>query len=117
MLNTLWNHYLLTGFLSVRILDYVYADTIGFVDADVIRKLISTLPAKPFNVVSVHDCFRVHPNYGNDLRLQYQQILADLNDSNLLASLCNQVANRKIGVKKLGHLTRETVLASNYCLA
>lgn len=117
MVKTLWNHYKTTGFLSVRILDYLYEDTIALVDTVIIDELVRTLPKQPFEMVSVHDCFRVHPNYGNDLRRQYQYILADLNDSTLLKSLCSQVAGRKLNIKKTGQLTRQTILASNYCLA
>lgn len=117
MVQTLWSHYKETGFLSTRIFDYLHEDTMGLVDKHVILDLINTLPSKPFEMVSVHDCFRVHPNYGNDLRKQYQIILADINDSTMLASLCSQVAGRKIPVKKFGGLTRETILESNYCLA
>ena len=61
--------------------------------------------------------FRCHGNYGNDLRRQYQLILADLNDSALLASLCSQVAGKRIPVKKLGKLTRQTIMDSNYMLS
>jgi hypothetical protein len=117
MVQKLWDHYRATGFLSTRIFDYLFHDTMGLVDATAIERLIGTLPDQPFEMVSVHDCFRVHPNYGNDLRTQYQLILADLNDSHLLANLCSQVAGRKIPVKKTGGLTRQTILESNYCLA
>jgi hypothetical protein len=117
IVQTLWGHYKKTGFLSTRIFDYLFHDTMGFVDPQVIFDLIETLPAKPFQMVSVHDCFRVHPNYGNDLRRQYQHILADLNDSTLLTSMCSQVAGKRIPIKKVGKLTRQTILDSNYCLA
>jgi len=117
MVKTLWSHYKETGFLSVRILDHLFEDTIELVDARTISDMIDTLPTKAFEMVSVHDCFRCHSNYGNDLRHQYKVILADLNDSTLLASLCSQVAGKRIPVKKLGKLTRQTILDSNYCLA
>lgn len=117
MVQTLWNHYKTTGFLSTRIFDYLHADTMGLVDPLIIADLVDTLPAKPFQMVSVHDCFRCHPNYGNDLRRQYQLILADLNDSTLLQSLCSQVAGKRVPVKKLGKLTRQTIMESNYCLS
>lgn len=117
MVQILWDHYKTTGFLSTRIFDYLFHDTMGLVDMQVIFDLIDTLPAQPFQMVSVHDCFRVHPNYGNDIRRQYANILADLNDSTLLASLCSQVAGRRIPVKKIGGLTRQTIMESNYCLA
>ena len=117
MVQTLWDHYRATGFLSTRIFDYLHSDTMGLVDHSIIGALIDTLPNKPFEMVSVHDCFRVHPNYGNDLRRQYQHILADLNDSHLLGNLCSQVARKKIPVKKTGGLTRQIIMESNYCLA
>lgn len=117
MVQTLWNHYKTTGILSTRIFDYLHADTMGLVDPLIIADMVDTLPAKPFQMVSVHDCFRCHSNYGNDLRRQYQLILADLNDSTLLASLCSQVAGKRIPVKKLGKLTRQTILDSDYMLA
>lgn len=117
MVQTLWDHHKETGILSVRILDYLYDDTMGLVNYPTIKFLIDTLPAQPFEMVSVHDCFRVHPNYGNDLRRQYQHILADLNDSKLLASMCSQVAGKRIPIKKVNGLTRQTIMNSNYCLA
>ena len=116
--STLWNHYLNTGFLSVRILDELTEDNIGLVDPVVIAKLIQTLPEKAFDVVSVHDCFRCHPNYGDDLRRQYNTIMADINDAtNLLSSMCSQVANETMKAKKLGVIPRQQILDGNYLLA
>lgn len=113
----LWDHYMNTGFLSARILDHLYQDTIGLVDAGIIRRLIDTFPGKPFQLVSVHDCFRCHPNYGNDLRKQYNTIMADINDSTLLNSMCCQVARKKIKTKKFGKIDRQKILEANYMLA
>jgi len=61
--------------------------------------------------------FRCHPNYGNDLRRQYNTIMADINDSNLLNSMCCQVADKKIKTKKYGKIERSKILESNYMLA
>ena len=55
MVQILWDHYKTTGFLSTRIFDYLFHDTMGLVDMQVIFDLIDTLPAKPFQMVSVHD--------------------------------------------------------------
>ncbi|CBW47009.1 N5 gp16-like protein [Roseovarius Plymouth podovirus 1] len=117
MVQTLWEHYQETGFLSVRILDYLYEDTCGLVDMNVIRALVSTMPLKPFELLSVHDCFRCHPNYGNDLRKQYNVIMADINDSTILPVMASQVANQKIQAKKVGHIPREVILNANYTLS
>jgi len=114
----LWDHFLRTGFLSVRILDYIYADTIGHLgDLQHIKEMLRTLPTKPFELVSVHDCFRCHPNYGNDLRKQYNIIMADINDSTMLESMAKQVAHKGIKTRKVGKIDREVILNSNYTLA
>jgi hypothetical protein len=113
----MWNYFLETGFLSVRILDYLYADTIALVDAKIIDELITSLPTTPFDLVTVHDCFRCHPNYGNDLRKQYNRIMADINDSKMLESMAKQVAHKGIKTRKVGKIDREVILNSNYMLA
>lgn len=117
MVNTLWEHYLESGFLSVRILDYIYEDTLGLVDDEVILELIESLPPRSFELVCVHDCFRCHPNYGNDLRRQYNRILADICDSNLLRYIASQVADQTIQARKVGIIPREVILNANYTLS
>lgn len=113
----LWNSYLESGFLSVRILDYLFDDTIGLVDPLVIAKLIQSMPMKSFQLVTVHDCFRCHPNYGNDLRQQYNEIMADINDSNILSFIVNQLVNKKISARKVGKIPRDVILNGNYLLS
>jgi hypothetical protein len=91
LVTTLWNHYLKSGFLSARILELLDEENLWMVDEEVIARLIKTLPEKPFKVLSVHDCFRVNPNYGDDLRLQYLQILIEIAASDLLSFIGNQI--------------------------
>lgn len=117
MVQILWELYQESGFLSVRILDYLYEDTCGLVDMKIIQDLIVTMPHVPFQLVTVHDCFRCHPNYGNDLRRQYNTILADINDSNLLPFIASQVANQQISTRKVGKIPREVILNANYTLS
>jgi hypothetical protein len=62
MTEILWGHYLESGNLSARILDYLDSDTLQMVDPAPIRELIDSLPAKPFNIITIHDCFRCLPN-------------------------------------------------------
>lgn len=117
MVKVLWENYLDTNMLSVRIIDYINAENINMVDSLTVAKLLQTLPAKPFELVSVHDCFRAHPNYGNDLRRQYNNIMADINDSKMLASMCSQVAKAPIKITKIGTIPRAQILEANYMLA
>lgn len=117
MVQTLWSHYENSGFLSARILDYLHHDTMGLVDAQTIFELINSFPDRPFELLSNHDCFRCHPNYGNDLRRQYNTILADLNDSALLPFIASQVAEQDVKARKVGKIPREVILNANYTLS
>jgi len=115
-MQVLWDHYLQSGFLSARILDLLDNENLWWVDKTVILDLLQSLPAKPFPVLAVHDCFRVHPNYGNDLRRQYNRILSDIAKSNILQFLVDQISNEHQEVRKHGDLSN-IVLTANYALS
>jgi hypothetical protein len=115
MLDKLWGHYLESGFLSARIFEYLDTRNIGMVDSEVIRDLVESLPKKPFPVISIHDCFRVHPNYGNDLRRQYNKILSEIAASDLLAFFASQVTGQRIQVTKGADISKK-ILEANYTL-
>ena len=117
IVQTLWNLYQESGFLSARILDYLYEDTIGLVDVNIIFNLISTFPDMPFQLVCVHDAFKSHPVYGNDVRRMYNNLLADINDSKLLSFIASQIANQEVIVKKVGLIPRDVILNANYTLS
>lgn len=114
---TLWNHYQKCGFLSARILDALNADNIGHIDPIIIHDLLDSLPEKPFKVVSIHDCFRCHPNYGNDLREQYARQLMLIAKSELLSYIVSQLTNRTVQVGKLDPEMWQKVGAANYALS
>lgn len=116
MVKLFWRNYRNSGFLSVRILDYLDSDTLGHVDPFIIANLLQNMPTNPFHVITVHDCFRAHANYGNDLRRQYNIVLADINDSHMLTDMCSQVTGRTINARKVGNISRDDILISNYLL-
>jgi len=110
MVQTLWEHYERTGFLSARILDHLRMDNAGLVDLAHIEKLLLSMPLKPFELIAIHDCFRVHPNYGNDLRQQYNNLLAEISESRLLSDIASQIVGFHVEAEKkgtIGHLIRE----------
>lgn len=83
-----------SGYLSARVLDYVDEKTIGFLlNSDLVKviDLIKSLPEKPFDLLSIHDCFRCHANYGNDVREQYKNCLVELAKSDMLQFLLRQI--------------------------
>lgn len=114
---TLWNHYLETGYLSARILQHLREENIGLVDKGVIEALLNSLPAKPFDVVAVHDCFRCHPNYGNDLRQQYNNQLYEIAKSDILSSIVTQLIGVRVQANKLNPSMAYDILNADYALS
>lgn len=114
---TLWDHYQRSGYLSARIIDCLNANNIGHVDAAVVWELLESLPDKPFHVLSIHDCFRCHPNYANDLRKQYARQLMLIAKSNMLNDMISQIVGRNVQVGKLDHDLYMDILDTEYALS
>lgn len=117
LVSILWDHYEQSGFLSARILSYLDINNLGLVDHGPIKALIASLPKKPFEVISVHDCFRCLPNYGNDLRQQYNNFLAEIAESNLLSYLVSQIVKRPVTAGKLDPTLAQDIRQANYALS
>jgi hypothetical protein len=57
------------------------------------------------------------PNYGNDLRQQYNKILAEIAGSEMLSFLISQIVGRPIQVTKLDPTLAQDVVSTNYALS
>lgn len=117
MVALLWEHYLDSGFLSARILDHLDNLNLGLVDWRVILKLIESMPKTSFEVISIHDCFRCLPNHGNDLRRQYNNLLAEIAESDMLSYLISQICKRPIQAGKLDPTLGKDIREANYALS
>jgi hypothetical protein len=117
MVLTLWDRFQKTGYLSARILDHLNETNLGHVDPYEIKELLDSLPFKPFKLVSIHDCFRCLPHYGNDLRQQYNLQLALIAKSNMLQDLVSQLVGRPITVNKLDPTLWRKIGKTNYALS
>lgn len=116
MVLQLWDHYQKSGYLSSRILDYLDEESIFLVNTDPIQDMLDSLPEKPFRIIPTHDCFRVHPNYGNDLRKQYNLQLSLIAQSDMLSFLLSQLLGRHIQINKIDDLAEE-ILQAEYALS
>lgn len=118
MVKNLWGNYKYSGYLSARILDYIDEDSVfGLDDRQPVLELIESLPKKPFTVITVHDCFRCLPNYGNDLREQYNRQLMLIAKSNLLQFLLCQIIGKPIRIGKLNPDMWKQIMDSDYALS
>lgn len=114
----IWDNYKQSGFLSSRILHYIFTDTAYYIDdPQAVLDLINTLPERSFEVIAVHDCFRCLPQFGNELRQFYIQLLYELNQSNILEYILRQITgNPKITVNRSNLMGKE-ILESEYALS
>lgn len=89
-----------TNFISMRILDLIDETNYWLVDKDITEFLINSLPDKPFDMIVIHDCFKCHPNHGNDIRKQYRFVLQQLSDSRLLEHILRSITKSDLSINK-----------------
>jgi hypothetical protein len=113
----LLEHYKASGYLSARILDCIGYHTAHLVPVKDVLELLDSLPAKPFEVISIHDCFRCLANYGNDLREQYNRQLYLIARSNMLSFILSQLVGGNVAIHKQDPTLANDILHSNYSLS
>jgi hypothetical protein len=106
-----------TKFYSLEILEYIDEYNINLIDLDQLRSMIKTLPSEPFEILSIHDCIKCLPNYGNDVRQQYNNIMAEISTSNILQYIARTLTgNNKIVVDKIEDISND-IKNSEYALS
>lgn len=119
MVSTLLQRYRDTGFMSARIIDYVTKQSLPLFseeEREALWQLLDSLPNRPFYLLTVHDCFRCHPNHANELRRTYNQILAEIADSRILEDIVGQIYESPVNAAKMD-LDPKDILEANYALS
>lgn len=79
------------GFLSSRVCYYLNVQNVGLIhNREALKKLVNSLKPR-FDVLTIHDCFKCHPNHCNDMRKTMIEICADLTRSNCIDILGKEV--------------------------
>lgn len=78
--------------------------------------LTGMLQYQPFELVTIHDEFKAHPNNVNWVRWQYKEILAEIADSNVLDDLLSQIHGVPGTFKKLSNNLGDVIRESAYGL-
>ena len=82
-------------------------------DAYIARQMIEL---QNYDLITIHDDFRQLPNHGKQSKLRYNQILANINDSNLLTDILSQILGEEVN-PIVGNLKSEDILKSRYSLS
>jgi hypothetical protein len=84
-----------------------------------LRVLIQeTLTRPSFPVLTIHDAFKCHPNYVNEMREVYRDILVELADSNVGNQIIKEVRNDpSYSYQKFSMNLGNEILKSEYFLS
>jgi hypothetical protein len=111
-----------SGMTDVIILNHItsYYEAQYLSDAH-ISKLLEIIEGmlayQPFEVITIHDEFKCHPNHMNHLRQQYINIFAGLAESHILSDILSQIHGCKGSFPKLSANLAEKIRGSNYALS
>ena len=105
---------------DVVILPYLTSENVGNLSYNHLKHLnhIVGLMEKhePFELVTVHDDFKCHPNNVNHMRFMYKEILAELAEADLLTWMFRSILKCDGTYKKLSENLGEVIRGSNYGL-
>lgn len=103
------------------IFPYITSVNTQYIPTEMLTELHSIatmmLSHKPFELVTVHDEFKCHPNNLNHVRMHYREILAQLADSEILTSILSQIHNINAKYTKLSTNLSTFIRKSNYALS
>lgn len=86
----------------------------GYIAREMVRRVTNRKGDNNEIIAHIHDAFTFHPNDADKVTQAYREILADINDSDLLADIVYQLSGNKIGITK--EIKREEILGSVYAI-
>lgn len=106
---------------DISVLPKLTADNVYELSQEHLKGLMVTMERmmehKSFEVVTIHDEFKCHPNNMNVLRNHYRHILADLADSTLMQDILSQLYQENITYTPLMYGLSKFIRESNYGLS
>lgn len=116
------NQYNRSGMADVVVFPYIInGHQTQYLSTEYMEKLLKIgygmLEYQPFELVTIHDAFKAHPNNCNHVRYQYKEILAELAESNILEDILSQIHGEPGCFTKLSTNLGELIRESNYALS
>lgn len=111
------DRYLKTGLADISTIQEINYENIVYYPTEMINELRRickmVLSHKPFEIICIHDSFACHPNNMNQLRFHYNQILAELSDSQVIDDILQQLYGDDDWIEK-GESVSHYIRNSNY---
>lgn len=108
-----------SGIADIVILPHLNEHNIQQLPTQLVEELLEIvegmLAYKPFEVVTIHDEFKCHPNHMNHLRRQYRDVLRALARSNILDMILTAIHGTPVKYQKLSN-NLDQFIVSNYGL-
>ena len=110
-----------TGFISLVQIEDLTPHEVAKYSLEYTRQLliqIDRVLAKPsFQILFIHDEFKVHANYMNYVRWEYINIVAEIAESNILSSILSNITNNSVTIKKSSKVLGNKIRFSEYALS
>jgi hypothetical protein len=105
---------------DIVILPHLDRDEITHLSTEHLQALAQILTGMlqhlPFELITVHDEFKAHPNNLNQVRWMYREIMAEIAESNVLDDLLSQIMGAPGTFNKVNFNLPELIRQSNYAL-
>jgi DNA-directed RNA polymerase len=93
------------------------ANVIHSIDGYICREMVRKAHQQGFHLLTIHDSFWAHPNYMNQVRKNYVDILARISRSNVLDSVLSELSGQTIKVEKASVNLHKHITNANYALS
>lgn len=93
------------------------ANIVHSIDGYIVRQMVLASKQQGFLMAPIHDCFYAHPNYMDNVRQNYNQILAWIANRNLVPEILSQIAGRKVSYTPHSNQIADYVRDANYSLS
>jgi DNA-directed RNA polymerase len=87
------------------------------VDGWVVREMVKAAKAQGFLMAPIHDCFYAHPNYMNNVRQNYVDIMSKLSRMPVVSHILSEIAGKNIPYKKHTYDLYHQIEESEYALS
>lgn len=95
------------------------ANVVHSVDGYIVREMIRRAAEAGFKLLTIHDSFWCHPNYCNEMRQNYNDIMAEICEMDLLSTILSEITGDELEVVALSDRKKlaAEIRNANYALS